>query len=394
MRFSASLTVLLLWAASAIALADDPDPREILTQADWACRSVKAISYRAEASIDGGAPEQTARCRATLKAKQVADGDTVLFNVEGVVKTPDAKESRDFHVVVAEEQVLSLDKQKKVATVGDLPEAVDLFIEPLGMIYLNKFVSPTPFSDELRAGTLEYEDRQDVAGVACDVVHVVYAGGVAEARWHFGVADQLPRRVWYRVRDPRGTVTRVLELRDVDTQPEFDDGTFAIRVPRGYERKKYERPLVSDPKLLPVGSQAPDWTLKTPDGKSVSLSQLRGKVVVLDFWATWCRPCLMAMPGIQKLHERYQGKPVAVFGVNAGERLPNADPVGLMKRNGYTYGLLLNGARVATTYRVIGIPTFYVIGPDGKILYAASGYNPALEDALVRLIDRALAQAD
>ncbi len=67
--------------------------------------------------------------------------------------------------------------------------------------------------------------------------------------------------------------------------------------------------------------------MKDPAGKSVSLKSLRGKIVLLDFWATWCGPCRMAMPGLQKLHDRYKDKPVAIYGVNCRERRPDANPM-------------------------------------------------------------------
>jgi len=67
-----------------------------------------------------------------------------------------------------------------------------------------------------------------------------------------------------------------------------------------------------------------------------------------------------------------------------------ADPAAYMKDKGYTYGLLMNGDEVAKAYGIIGIPTFYVIGPDGKIVYAAAGYDPSAEGTLIALIESVL----
>jgi thiol-disulfide isomerase/thioredoxin len=139
--------------------------------------------------------------------------------------------------------------------------------------------------------------------------------------------------------------------------------------------------------LLPVGAEAPDWTLSTPDGTAVTLKSLRGKVVVLDFWAVWCGPCKKAMPGIQKLHEKFKDKPVVVYGIDTWER-GNNDPAAYMKKSGFTYGLLLKGDAIAPAYGIRGIPVFYVIGVDGKVVYAAAGsenegpLGPAVEQAL------------
>src|SRR5258708_34172469 len=73
-------------------------------------------------------------------------------------------------------------------------------------------------------------------------------------------------------------------------------------------------------KLLAVGATAPDWELSDADGKLQTLAQYRGKVVVLDFWATWCGPCTKVMPQIQKLHEKNKDKGVAVFCVSSWDQ--------------------------------------------------------------------------
>jgi thiol-disulfide isomerase/thioredoxin len=142
--------------------------------------------------------------------------------------------------------------------------------------------------------------------------------------------------------------------------------------------------------LLPEGAEAPDWSLSTPDGTAITLKSLRGKVVVLDFWAVWCVPCKKAMPGIQKLHEKFKDKPVVVYGIDTWEK-GNNDPAGYMKKSGFTYGLLLKGETIAPAYGIQGIPVFYVIGTDGKVVYAAAGSDneaplgPAIEKALKQM---------
>lgn len=124
-------------------------------------------------------------------------------------------------------------------------------------------------------------------------------------------------------------------------------------------------------KLLPVGDTAPDWQLSDAEGKTHSLSEYRGKVVVMDFWATWCGPCKEVMPRMQKLYEKYQDR-VVVFGVNSWEK---NDPVALMKKKRYSYGLLLKGEDIADNYRVTSLPAVYVIGTDGKIIYCHEGVD-------------------
>ena len=123
-------------------------------------------------------------------------------------------------------------------------------------------------------------------------------------------------------------------------------------------------------KLLAVGSTAPDWELSGADGKLQSLAQYRGKVVVLDFWATWCGPCTEVMPQMQKLHEKYKDRGVAVFGVSSWEQ---KDPAAFMKEKHYTYGLLLKGEDITDRYGVGTLPAVYIIGADGRVVYRHEG---------------------
>jgi thiol-disulfide isomerase/thioredoxin len=127
-----------------------------------------------------------------------------------------------------------------------------------------------------------------------------------------------------------------------------------------------------DMNLLDIGVNAPDWQLTDAEGKTHSLSEYRGKVVVMDFWATWCIPCSAVMPRMQKLHEKFAGSGVVVFGVNAWE---NSDPVGLMKKKGFSYELLLKGEGIAAAYKVTTLPVVYIIGYDGEVIYCHEGVD-------------------
>ena len=92
------------------------------------------------------------------------------------------------------------------------------------------------------------------------------------------------------------------------------------------------------------------------------------------------------MPSVQKLHETFKDRGVAVIGISCNER-EGADPAGLMKKKKYSYGLLLEGGEVAKRYQVSGFPTFYVIGPDGKILHRHVGHSEEQAEAAVKVIE-------
>jgi thiol-disulfide isomerase/thioredoxin len=218
---------------------------------------------------------------------------------------------------------------------------------------------------------------------------------------HVGAADLIPRKIESHTtftggpeplaeRVFTGTYTHVKA--NLRPAPE----TFVLKAPPGYatatpDAEDLGIPSKNGPKLkFAVGDAAPAFALKNPDGQEVSLASQKGRVVLLDFWATWCGPCKMAMPGVQKLHEKYQGKKVSIFGVNTWERGSVEKPKSYMADHKYTYTLLLGGDALAKQYGLSGIPTFVLIGPDGKILHIGVGYDEEQEEHLAGMIDKAL----
>jgi peroxiredoxin len=140
-----------------------------------------------------------------------------------------------------------------------------------------------------------------------------------------------------------------------------------------------------------VGFTAPDFTLTNLDGDRVKLSDFRGKVVFLNFWATWCGYCTMEMPDLQKIHHE-RGEEVVVLTVNwtSTERSRNPEVVkNFVETNGYTFPVLLDtDGKVAETYLVRGIPLSIFIDKKGVIAAKRSG--TMTYDLMNEYIDHAL----
>jgi len=128
--------------------------------------------------------------------------------------------------------------------------------------------------------------------------------------------------------------------------------------------------LVTSFKTQPDSGPAPDFTLNTFDGQTVRLADYRGKVVVVNFWASWCAPCTEEAPALEATYEAYKDKDVVFVGiawVDADEKSR-----AFIKQYGITY---LNGpdlrTEIADAYHIKGVPETYVVSPAGKVTFFA-----------------------
>ena len=133
--------------------------------------------------------------------------------------------------------------------------------------------------------------------------------------------------------------------------------------------------------------EAPDFTLEDLSGKTVKLSDLRGKVVVLDFWATWCGPCKRTMPLLDKFYSEKLPAGTQVYGVNVWQREKTDDQKKsvvskFIQDSGYHFPILYGTSELASAYGVQGIPTLVVIDKTGKLAYRHVGYDPTIPEEL------------
>ncbi|RJP41653.1 MAG: TlpA family protein disulfide reductase [Phycisphaerales bacterium] len=135
------------------------------------------------------------------------------------------------------------------------------------------------------------------------------------------------------------------------------------------------------------GDRAPDWQLRDTRGKQVALHDYTGKVVLLDFWATWCPPCVAASPSVQRLHDRFAGRGFSVLAIHFDD---SGDPAGYARKHGYTFPILESGREVARQYGVDRIPTLVLVDRDGVVAHRQTGFSPDEEEELAAIIERTL----
>jgi thiol-disulfide isomerase/thioredoxin len=208
---------------------------------------------------------------------------------------------------------------------------------------------------------------------------------VAFTRFWIDTATGLP------LRKTEGTIRDGVTLPNLQldfTKWAFDEPiparTFAWAIPEGAKSN-------TEPTLLANGAIAPDFTAYTPEGKAVKLSHYKGKVVVLDFWSTWCGPCQTSMPHLEKVYQQVKDSGVVVLALCVWDEKDAYEKWLVAKKGVYTFPTLFDSAGrgkdniAASKYQVTGIPTQYVIGKDGRIAASLIGYKPGqtfLEDVL------------
>ena len=127
-----------------------------------------------------------------------------------------------------------------------------------------------------------------------------------------------------------------------------------------------------------VATQAPDFTLHAMTGPNTRLQELRGQVVMVNFWATWCGPCRQEMPHLNRLHEKYSRAGFTLLGINVDDDPRNAAAVAA--KLGIQFPVLLDtDKKVSNQYDLQAMPSTYLIDRDGKVRYLHRGYLSGYE---------------
>jgi len=145
-----------------------------------------------------------------------------------------------------------------------------------------------------------------------------------------------------------------------------------------------------------AGGKAPDFSLRDIDGRTVSLEDHGGKVIVISFWATWCTPCKAEMPHLQAMYEEYKDQGFVVLSISVDEARNEPQVKSTIRAGGYDFPVLLDqDTAVVTLFNPRkSVPYSVVIGKDGNIHSSHEGYSPGDEAKLKTEVEALLGVGD
>ena len=380
----AALAISMLSGAVTIQGASG-DAAKVLEMAADAMRAVSTVTYEARIEMRSSGRRRVVSGTVTL-AKFEDNTGLVMSGrvaVSGKVIRPEIQKIEHFKLAFDGSRVRRYLAGSGVVLQADAGYGGEgLLAGEFGSLILWHFLTVDPLRGARQAPQLTMMGTVDVNGRPADVVNMKVNDKGDEITWYLDLETHYPVQRVRRFKSTKGNdVESVLTISNIVTGIEVDADTFKVE-PEGTKVELMGR---RPPSPFGVGDVAPDWTLVDGDGVEHSMADYRGRLVVLDFWATWCPHCRNAMPAMQRLHDEYESSAVAILGINCRER-DRIDPVQFVRDRGFDYPILIDSGTVAPRYRVQGIPAFFVIGPDGRLLYRGSGFGPAQEQKLEQYI--------
>lgn len=254
------------------------------------------------------------------------------------------------------------------------------------MVPINLEETINNIQDTINALPNETLNSEECFVINTEKLYEEYGVTMVERTW-ISVNDYLPRKA---VRlQVKGTDTlKMISTFNIKSKDfDFDETKLSIDFASNYTQDLYRPEPPKEP--LKAGDKAPDFELVNHDGKTVTLMDFKGKVLLIDFWGTWCHWCVKSFPKLEQAYKVLKGKDVEFLGISCQEP-KDADPVKFARDKGIEYPILLNGDKVANDFMVEGFPTFYIVDKEGKVVLSQSGYSETLDQFIIDEINKKL----
>lgn len=191
--------------------------------------------------------------------------------------------------------------------------------------------------------------------------------------------------------EQQDTMYQYDEFKLLAFDPNVDESKLTLEsIPENIILKDYEP--YKEPEPIPEGSPAPEWSMPTLTGDTIRLADLKGKVVLLDFFYKSCAPCCAAMPVLQSLYDKYKDKGFVMLGIDPIDDPIEDEMADFLAKRGINYTILFSERELAETYHVSGYPTLYFLDREGKIAKMHVGYGKGMEEELeadlVKLLEK------
>lgn len=242
----------------------------------------------------------------------------------------------------------------------------------------------------------ELGDKAKVGGVEAQELHFTQQGGISWSIWIETGDKPWPRKMAGEMVSPDGKSKRTVTilLSDWAVPADLPESTFTFKAPEGVEKVDPNKPEKAEGSNQPnpeslVGQPAPDFKLAVLGGGEVELSKLKGQVVVLDFWATWCPPCREGLPIVTEVTDSMKDKGVVFYAVNQQEDEKTIQS--FLDRTKLKLNVALDSTgKVGNLYQLDGIPQTVIIGKDGKVAKVHVGLSPDLKAKLTKDLESLL----